>query len=249
MNRKIKTLFGLFVAGGACALLGQPPAPAPLPTAASAVSGSISQFNYGRDGRVQSFVVTPNTLISLPPDWAMQVELLAKLGDPVRANGYEAPASSGIQIMQPQTLSVAGRTLNMAEPSLPAPYAGTGVIRSLNYGPQGEVNGFVLQSGLIALTPPMGTADVSVVKPGASISVSGFARTTPAGRTVVDVQTITANGQTIAMNPVPPVPGGPGPRPGRGPGRGAPPPPPPPDAAPGPPAPGPPAPPPPPPAL
>lgn len=247
MNRKVKILFGWFVAAGAPALLGQPPAPSTLPAAANSVSGSISQFNYGPDGRVQGFVVAPNTLISLPPDWAMQVELLAKLGDPVRATGYAAPAASGMQIVQPQTLSVAGRTLNVAEPSLPAPYAGSGVIRSLNYGPQGEVNGFVLQSGIIALTPPMGTGDVSVVKPGANISVSGFARTTPTGRTVVDVQTITANGQTIAMNPVPPGPGGPGPRPGRGPGRGPvpPPPPPPADAA----APGPPPPPPPPPAL
>jgi hypothetical protein len=101
---------------------------------------------------VQGFVVSPNTLISLPPDWAMQVELLAKLGDSVRAAGYATPSASGMQIMQPQTLSVAGRTLNVAEPSLPAPYAGTGVIRSLNYGPQGEMNGFVLQSGIIALT-------------------------------------------------------------------------------------------------
>jgi hypothetical protein len=236
MNQKTRILFGLFVTACASALLGQPPAPPPLP-AASSVSGSISQFDYGPDGRVQSFVVAPNTLISLPPDWAMQVELLAKLGDPVRATGFVAPATSGLQIMQTQTLSVAGRTLNVAEPSLPAPYAGTGVIRYLNYGPQGEVNGFVLQSGIIALTPPMGTGDVSVVKPGANISVSGFARTTPAGRTLVDVQTITANGQTIAMNPVPPGPSEPGPRPGRGPGRGPgpgrmpPPPPPPPPPA------------------
>jgi hypothetical protein len=219
MNRKIKMLFGLSMAAGASVMFGQPPAPAPLPAAASSVSGSISQFNYGPDGRVQGFVVAPNTLISLPPDWAMQVELLGKVGDPVRATGYATTAASGIQIIQPQTLSVAGRTLNIAEPSLPAPYAGTGVIRSLNYGPQGEMNGFVLQSGIIALTPPMGTGDMSVVKPGASISVSGFARTTATGKTVVDVQTITANGQTIAMNPMPPGPGGARPRPGRGPGR------------------------------
>jgi hypothetical protein len=253
MNQKVKILFGLFVASGASALLGQPSAPAPPPTplagAVSSVSGSISQFNYGPDGRVQGFLVAPNTLVSLPPDWAMQVELLAKPGDPVRATGYASSVSSGMQIVQPQTLSVAGRTLKVAEPSLPAPYAGSGVIRSLNYGPQGEVNGFLLQNGIIALTPPIGTDDVSVVKPGASISVSGFARTTPTGRRVVDVQTITANGQTIAMNPVPLSPVGPGPRPGRGlrrgPGLGAVPPPPPVDAA----APGPPPPPSPPPAL
>jgi hypothetical protein len=243
MKNKIKVLFALFLAAGAFALFAQPPAPAPLTTATSSVTGSISQFNYGPDGRVQGFVVAPNTLVSLPPDWAMQLEFLAKVGDQVRASGFATPAASGMQIMQPQTLSVGGRTLNLAQPSPPAPYAGSGVIRALNYGPQGEVNGFVLQNGIIALTPPMGTSDVSVVKAGASISVSGFARSSPTGRTIVDVQTITANGQTIAMNPPPAAPG-----PGRGPrGRGAPPPPPPPpaDAA----APGPPPPPPPPPGL
>ena len=121
-------------------------------------------------------VVAPNTLVSLPPDLAMQLEILAKVGDQATASGVAMPAQSGMQIMQPLTLSVGGRTLNLAQPSPPAPYAGSGVIRSLNYGPQGDVNGFVLQNGVIALTPPMGSSDVSVVKVGASISVSGFAR-------------------------------------------------------------------------
>jgi hypothetical protein len=240
MKNKIKICFGLFLAAGASSMFAQPPAPVPITGSTSSVTGSISQFNYGPDGRVQGFVVAPNTLVSLAPDWAMQVEVLAKVGDQVRASGIATPAASGMQIIQPQTLNVGGRTLDLTQPSPPAPYAGSGVIRSLNYGPQGEVNGFVLQNGVIALTPPMGTGDVSVVKVGASISVSGFARSTPTGRTIVDVQTITANGQTIAMNPPPPAPG-----PGRGPrGRGAPPPPPSPPADAG--APGPPPPPPPP---
>ncbi len=139
-------------------------------------------------------------------------------------------AAAGACALSGQTPPPAPRSAAATSvPAAPAPYAGKGVIRSLNYGPQGEVNGFVFESGIIALTPPTGTGAASVVKPGVSTSVSGLARTTPSGRTVVDVQTITVNGQTIAMNPAPPPPGGPGPRLDHGPGRGplpaAPPPP------------------------
>jgi hypothetical protein len=232
-----KLLLAGFVAHSATLLTAQPPPPPPLPLAASTVTGTISQLNYGPDGRVEGFVVTPNILVSLPPDWAIEVELLARTGNQVTAIGTFTPAPSGMQILEVQTLTVAGRTLTLAEPSPPVPYAASGIIRSLNYGRQGEVNGFVLENGILARTPPMGTSDVSVVKPGATISISGFARSTPGGRTVVEVQSITANGQTISMNAMPPA----GPGPGRGPmGRrgplaGPPPPPPPPGGPPPPP--------------
>jgi hypothetical protein len=99
MKNKIKTLFGVLVAASASALFAQPPAPVPIPAATSSVTGSISQFNYGPDGRVQGFVVAPNTLVSLPPDLAMQVEILAKVGDQVRASGFATQAGSGMQLM------------------------------------------------------------------------------------------------------------------------------------------------------
>jgi hypothetical protein len=217
---KKQIFLGLIVCSSAT-LLAQLPPPVPAAgVATNTVAGSISQFTYGPDGRVQGVVVAPNTLISLPPDWAMQVELLAKPGDPLRASGFLSPALSGMQILQPQTITVAGRNLNLAEPSQPVPYAGSGVIRTLNYGPQGEVNGFVLQNGILALTPPIGTSDISVVRPGARISLSGFAHIVPSGRTVVEVQSITANGQTIAMSAMPPGGPGRGQGPGRGPGPG-----------------------------
>ncbi len=186
----------------------------------STVSGIVSQFNYGPDGRVEGFLIAPNTLVSLPPDWAIQVEMLAKTGSQVRVTGATTPSPSGMQILHPQSLDVAGKTFTLAVPSQAALCAASGVIRTLNYGPKGEINGFVLQNGVIARTPPIGANDVSVVKPGASISVSGFARATPSGRTVVEVQSITANGQSIAMNFAPLA--GPGLRgPERGPRAGA----------------------------
>lgn len=194
-----------------------PPAPPPAITASTPIStaaGAISQFNYGPDGRATGFVIAPNTLVPLLPDWAIQIEMSAKIGGQARASGPVTASPSGMQLMRAQTLTVAGRTLTMTAPSRPAPYAGSGVIRALNYGPGGEINGFVLQNGMIAMTPPMGSSAVTVVKPGASIALSGFARSTPNGKTIVQVQSITANGQSIAMN-MAPMGGPPAPQPDR----------------------------------
>ena len=181
-----KQLLTTILIGSAAVLVAQPPPPpSASPTASTTATGSIEQFNYGPDGRVQGMLIAPNTLVSLPPDWALQVEILAKPRDQVRAIGAVTPTASGMQVMTAGSLSVAGKTLSVAQVSQPAPYAGSGVICSLNYGPGGEVNGFVLQNGIVALTPPIGTSDVSVVKRGANLSFSGFARVTASGRAVV----------------------------------------------------------------
>jgi len=179
---------------------------------------------------VEGFLVAPNTLVLLPPGWGMQIEMLAKRGDSVKVTGVAGPVASGLQAMDAQTITVAGRTFSFVEPAQPAPYTGSGVIRQLNYGREGEVNGFVFANGIIAGTPPFGASDISAIKPGVAIALSGFARITPTGKTVVDVQSITVNGQTISLAYAAPAPPpGPG-RGGRGSreGRGGPPPPPPP---------------------
>jgi hypothetical protein len=105
----------------------------------------------------------------------------------------------------------------------PAPNSGPGVVRQLKHDRGGAVNGFVLDSGTLVLVPPFDSANPSAIRPGARVQYSGNARQTPAGRTVVDVQSITANGQTLTLAAAPPAP----PRPGRAPRGVAPPPPPP----------------------
>jgi hypothetical protein len=225
---------------------GQPPPPPPdaqaqpgalnqaQPGTLNTVSGTISQFNYGPEGRVEGLVLGQNTLAFLPPDWAMQLETTAKVGDSVRITGLATPLPTGMQSVDVQSISIGGRNLSVLQPTQPSPYAGTGAVRQLNYDRSGAVNGFVLDNGMIARTPPFGASDVSAIKPGVQIALSGFARTTAAGKTVVDVQSITVNGQTISMNagppgppPVPPAGPEPGPRGGRGAAPGPPPPPPP----------------------
>src|SRR5580698_3905525 len=97
---KAQILFGILICSRALLMAQQPP-PAPSTGPTSAVTGSISQFTYGREGRVEGLVVAPNTLVTLPPDWAIQVEMLAKIGNQVRVTGTVTPTASGIQIMDP----------------------------------------------------------------------------------------------------------------------------------------------------
>lgn len=206
------------------------------------LSGAVQQLNYDPEGATNGLVIAPNSLVQVPPDWMMRMGGALRPGEQVRVTGYVIATGPGPRIVQPVSMSISGRTLTMTQPAQPAPYTGSGAIRQLNYGPGGEVNGFVLQNGIYARTPPFGAADISVLRPGANLAVSGFAHTTPFGMTVLDVQSITANGQTIAMNAAPGPGPGPRPRGPRGPGRvapaagvGAPPPPPPPPDAPPPP--------------
>jgi hypothetical protein len=116
-------------------------------------------------------------------------------------------------------------------PGAAAPYSGSGRIRQLNYGPDGAVNGFLLGNGTLAMLPPFTATNSSPVRVGASVRYSGYARNTMSGRTVVDVQTLSINGQTLNMTdagaPPPSPPPAAGPAPVGGPDEPPPPPPPP----------------------
>jgi hypothetical protein len=150
-----------------------------------------------------------------------------------------------------------------AGPVLQQAYSGRGTIKAFNSGPNGETNGLILNDGTAVLFPPeMGEQFRVSVREGSRVTFTGASRPGASNRMIVDVQTITANGQTFTAPaglppaalagpqaaPPPPLPGPPppptgGPERGRGPGRGpaaAGGPPPPPAGCPPPPPPGPP---------
>ena len=137
--------------------------------------------------------------------WAIQVEMPAKTGEQMRATSSLMQMASGMQILQPQRLEVGGKTLTMTAPSQPAPYAASGVIRALNYGVR-EGQWVRVAERSHCPNAPFDASGMSILRPGASISISGFACATASGRTVVEVQSIAANGRTITMNAVPPAP-------------------------------------------
>ena len=79
-----------------------------------------------------------------------------------------------------------------------------GKIRQFNYGPEGEVAGFVLSNGVqVNLGPNVGTQVASLVKLGSEMNVTGYRRQSASGRTVLDAESFTANGQTISMPTAP----------------------------------------------
>jgi hypothetical protein len=90
---------------------------------------------------------------------------IVKPGDQVRVAATIPPSPSGMQIIEPQSVNIASKNFNLLQPAEPVPYAGSGVIGQLNYGRNGEVNGFLLREGMLARTPPFGRSDLSVLQP------------------------------------------------------------------------------------
>ncbi|MDQ2840182.1 MAG: hypothetical protein M3Y72_03910 [Acidobacteriota bacterium] len=197
--------------------LGQPPPQAGVYTT---VSGTVSQFNYDRDAEITGFLLNNNTLVRLPPRAALRVGTSLRTGETVQIAGFAQTSPSGFQTIEAQSItdSASGKKFTMPQPGAAAPYSGSGRIQQLNYGAGGAINGFLLDNGTLATVPPFAATNPSSIRVGAAIAYSGYARTTISGRTVVDVQTLIVNGQTLTIGAAgpgagpaggpPPVPAG-----------------------------------------
>lgn len=217
------------------------PAPGASPVQAgvlTSVSGTISQFNYDRDADMEGFLLNNNTLVHLPPRAALHLATSVRRGDTVQVSGYTQTSPAGVQTIEAQSVQdrTSGKTFAVPQPGAAAPYSGSGRIQQLNYGPDGAINGFLFDNGTLATVPPFAATNPSFIRVGATVAYSGYARSTISGRTVVDVQTLTINGQPLTFGMAgpgigpgapPPPPAGPqgGPPPPAASGGPAPPPP------------------------
>lgn len=181
---------------------GGPPPADPIQTGVlTNVKGKVSQFNFNREAEVEGFLLNGNTLVHLPPLTAARIESTVHSGDEVEVSGYAQTSPSGLQTIEAQTVQdrSTGKMLSVPQPGAAAPYSGTGRIQQLNYGRDGQVNGLMLDSGVLATFPPFSPANPSSIRVGATISYTGFARSTVGGRTSVDVQSISMNGQQLML--------------------------------------------------
>lgn len=194
------------------------------------LTGTISQFNYDQEAEVEGFLLSNGSLVQLPRGVAAKIVPSLHAGDSVTVAGMARTSPTGFQTIVAQSIkdSTSGKSLEIPTPGAPAPLAGSGKIQQLNYGRGGEINGFLLDNGVLAMVPPFGASNPSSIKVGATVSYSGYARRTMNEKTVVAVQSLTINGQQITLAPAGrPGPGGPdGGRGRRGAGQpGVPPPP------------------------
>ncbi|MGA7411746.1 MAG: hypothetical protein WBW33_14810 [Bryobacteraceae bacterium] len=167
------------------------------------VTGAISQFNYDQEAEVEGFLLSTGGLVELPHGVAQKITPSLHVGDSVTVGGMGRTSPTGFQTITAQSIkdSTSGKTLEIPTPGAPAPLAGSGKIQQLNYGRGGEINGFLLDSGVLAIVPPFGASNPSSIKVGATVSYSGYARRTMNEKTVVAVQSLTINGQQITLAP------------------------------------------------
>jgi len=193
---------------GVSALFAQAPplSPPPNPGTEASVSGTISQLNYGAEMEVTSFLVNGDTLVTFPPHVALALSLTLQSGENVQVTGSGDTTVTGMERIELQALSVARKTFTVPQPGQFTPYNGSGKITQLNYNREGEVDGYLLDNGVFAKTPPPFTRTLtSTISVGQQVSLAGYSHQTVNGRHIVDVQSI--NGQTIAYaRPGPPRP-------------------------------------------
>ena len=203
--------------------------------------GQVQQFTLTPRGDIDGLILTDGTEVETPPHLSTQIAYAIRPGDMVTIHGLHAaalPLAQAVSITDDAT----GRTVvdngplgqGRAPPPPPpvaappgqaagasGPLAGLteakGRVRMALHGPQGDVNGALLDDGVILrLPPPEANRFASLLQPGATIVAEGSELVTPMG-TVMDVRQIGPSREQLSL-----VAGPPGP----GPGRRPPPPPP-----------------------
>ena len=189
--------------GAAQGRVRRPAAPAVPVGTYTTVSGTIAQFNYNRDALVEGFLLSDKTLVHLPPNAAPLIGPALHAADSVTITGYAITSAAGLRTIEAREVKdrTLGKTYTIPQPGPAAPYSGSGRVQQLNYGADGSVNGFLLDNGTLAELPPYSADNPSSISPGLPVTFTGYARSTLMGRTVVDLQTLSVNGQTLTIQP------------------------------------------------
>jgi hypothetical protein len=167
--------------------------------------GMVQRFTLAPRGELDGFLLADGTQVHLPPHLSAQLAAAVRPGDNVLVQGYRsaaAPIVVAVAVTDTATnQSVVDRgppAPGMAPPPPPPgvpnpgamPTTLSGRIQTPLYGPAGDLNGAVLEDGVIVrLPPPAANQYASLLTPGAMVTVQGWALTTAHGR-VVDAQGI-----------------------------------------------------------
>jgi len=195
------------------------------------VRGEIEQLTLSARGDIDGFILTDGTEVKTAPYLSTQIAFAIKPGDRVTVHGLKAaalPLLSAVSVTDEatnRTVTDSGTSGPMSplpppDPTRrggPAQVPGassetTGRVRMALHGPQGEVNGVLLDNGAILRFPPDQGAQLSaLIEPRQSVVAEGIAITNALG-TVVEVQQIgPSRTQLLAVGPPSPPLGDRGP--------------------------------------
>jgi hypothetical protein len=227
-------LFGAAaLAGAAASAQPQGPAPGPRrplnlndPQQLSTYRGVVEQFTLTTRGDIDGFILTDGTEVDTPPRLSTQIAYAVQPGDWVTIHGLHAaalPLVKAVSIIDDEN----GRMVVDNGPPAPPPPNGQdldqleGHVRMTLHGPQGEVNGALMENGVVLrLPPPEVSHFADLLQPGQMLVARGV-RTATALGAVFDADEIGQSETQLSTV----EPGGPGRRrpPPPPPGAGAPP--------------------------
>ena len=230
---------------------GQSPAPGagqvPLydPRQLPAQRGQVQQFTLTPRGDIDGLILTDGTEVKTPPHLSTEIAYSIRLGDAVIIHGLRAAALPLVQAAS-ITDEATGRTVvdngppgsrrDPGGPSAPSPASPVaelappipglavvqGRVRMRLHGPQGDVNGALLNDGtVLRLPPPEAYRFAALLLPGQAVVAAGTEVATVLGK-VLEVQQIGASREQLSLVETPPRPGparrpSPPPDPGLGP--------------------------------
>lgn len=178
-----------------------------------AIHGKVAEYSLTPRGDVDGLILTDGTEVHLPPHLGTQLVFALRPGDAVTIHGLRARAIPLVQAMS-VTNDATGASVTDNSPAAPrGPRAAEqkltaeGRVKEQLNGPQGELNGALLDDGTIVhLPPPEAQRLASELKPAAMLFVEGEGYTGSLGR-VIGAESIGPNPTRLAQIAAPPPPG------------------------------------------
>jgi hypothetical protein len=184
-----------------------------------ATKGKVAEYSLTPRGDVDGLILSDGTEVHLPPHLGTQLVYVAKPGDAVTIHGLRARALPMVQAMSVSN-DATGRVVVDTGPGGPSGprraeqlLTAQGRIKAQLHGPQGELNGALLEDGtIVRLPPPEAQRLAAELKVGAPLYVQGDGFEGSLGR-VIAARSIGPDATQVAEIAAPPPPSPPPPPP------------------------------------
>jgi hypothetical protein len=182
--------------------------------------GQVQQFTLTPRGDIDGLILTDGTEVKMPPHLSTAMAYSVKPGDTVTIHGLHAAALPLVQAVS-ITDEATGRTVVDNGPPGPGRGPGGGPtglasglievqgrVRMALHGPRGDVNGALLEDGMVLrLPPPEAERFATLLQPGQTLIAEGNEPANPIGK-VFEVRQIGASRDQLLQVQAPPGPGG-----------------------------------------
>ena len=178
----------------AAALYAQTTGPLWDPAQLPATRGTVKQYTLTPRGEVDGLILNDGTEVKLPPHLTGQIVFAIRPGDAVTIRGLKAFALPLVDAASVTNDATGATVIDNGPPGGPNRWAAqqtiSGRIAAPLHGKRGEVNGALLDNGIILRLPPPEAERLQAwLQPGQTVAVRGVSLVTPLG-TVIDVRAI-----------------------------------------------------------